>query len=132
MSRLELIWEGVKKEQRGEAGFPLQYQSVWSETGHRCLERANREIRGSRRWSRWEGRLLAGAALQSLVSHANTHDRYSCNKSCEMTDDSIDICYNITSRYVYTALHPRRTYAMDTHTAKEEYPVTYSASSIPK
>ena len=54
--------------------------------------RANRDSRGSRRWRRREGRLL-GAALQSLVSHANTHDRYSCNKGAIYTNQSIKSKY---------------------------------------
>ena len=53
------------------------------------MTRANR---GNRSWSRIEGRLL-GAALQSLVSHANTQDRYSCNKS--VTGDNVDIYHNM-------------------------------------
>ena len=36
------------------------------------------ESRGRRRWRRGEGRWLFGAELQSLVSQAKTHDRYSC------------------------------------------------------
>ena len=58
-------------------------------TGHRWMTRANR---GTRSRSIIEGRLL-GAALQSLVSHANTQDRYSCNKGAVkgVRGDNVDI-----------------------------------------
>ena len=81
--------ERDRVELESKAESPLQYQSGELGAGHRCVkERAYRESSGSRSWSNLElGRLL-GAALQSFVSHANTHDRYSCDKkSCERRDD---------------------------------------------
>ena len=59
------------------------------------------ESRGRRRWRRGEGRWLFGAELQSLVSQAKTHDRYSCKTKVlwkEYLGDNIIISHHYINK----------------------------------
>ena len=59
------------------------------------------ERRGRRRWRRGEGRWLFGAELQSLVSQAKTHDRYSCKTKVlwkEYLGDNIIISHHYINK----------------------------------